>query len=129
MDIEFQTHGTFPHGDLLDDRACSDDVNTAQVYGFLYVIRTVGDLFELTGKSVRRSGEPHLFGKHSGRCALLVGKKILGRPDCINSRIVRGSREVEQDTASNTPAQKAAAVMWDLRYLFIIQLFISCFNR
>ena len=88
MDIEFQTHGTFPHGDLLDDRACSDDVNTAQVYGFPYVIRTVGD-----------------------------------------SRIVRGSREVEQDTASNTPAQKAAAVMWDLRYLFIIQLFISCFNR
>ena len=65
----------------------------------------------------------------TGRCALLVGKKILGRPDCINSRIVRGSREVEQDTASNTPAQKAAAVMWDLRYLFIIQLFISCFNR
>ncbi|MCB6631101.1 MULTISPECIES: hypothetical protein [Bacteroidaceae] len=57
------------------------------------------------------------------------GRKILGRPDCINSRIVRGSREVEQDTASNTPAQKAAAVMWDLRYLFIIQLFISCFNR
>ena len=75
MDIEFQTHVTFPHGDLLDDRACSDDVNTAQVYGFPYVIRTVGDLFELTGKSVRRSGEPHLFGKHSGRCALLVGKK------------------------------------------------------
>ena len=34
-----------------------------------------------------------------------------------------------QDTASNTPAQKAAAVMWHLRYLFIIQLFISCFNR
>ena len=107
MDIEFQTHGTFPHGDLLDDRACSDDVNTAQVYGFPYVIRTVGDLFELTS----------------------WGRKILGRPDCINSRIVRGSREVEQDTASNTPAQKAAAVMWDLRYLFIIQLFISCFNR
>jgi len=47
MDIEFQTHGTFPHGDLLDDRACSDDVNTAQVYGFPNVIRTVGDLLEL----------------------------------------------------------------------------------
>jgi hypothetical protein len=54
MDIEFQTHGTFPHGDLLDDRACSDDVNTAQVYGFPYVIRTVGDLFELTGECPKK---------------------------------------------------------------------------
>ena len=118
MDIEFQTHGTFPHGDLLDDRACSDDVNTAQVYGFPYVIRTVGDLFELTCSASTPEGALSSWGR-----------KLLGRPDCINSRIVRGSREVEQDTASNTPAQKAAAVMWDLRYLFFIQLFISCFNR
>ena len=122
MDIEFQTHGTFPHGDLLDDRACSDDVNTAQVYGFPYVIRTVGDLSEEVVNPTCSASTPE--GALSS-----WGRKILGRPDCINSRIVRGSREVEQDTASNTPAQKAAAVMWDLRYLIIIQLFISCFNR
>lgn len=81
MDIEFQTHGTFPHGDLLDDRACSDDVNTAQVYGFPYVIRTVGDLFELTGKSVRRSGDPTCSASTPEGALSSWGRKILGRPD------------------------------------------------
>ena len=85
MDIEFQTHGTFPHGDLLDDRACSDDVNTAQVYGFPYVIRTVGDLFELTGRVSEEVVNPTCSASTPEGALSSWGRKILGRPDCINS--------------------------------------------
>jgi hypothetical protein len=38
--------------------------------------------------------------------------------------MVLGSRGVEQDTASSIPVQRAAAVMGDLRYLFIVRFFI-----
>src|SRR3712207_9444336 len=55
---------------------------------------------------------------------------MLGRLDCINKRMVFGSREVEQDMVSSIPMQRAVAVMGNLRYLFIIRLFnyIFCFR-